>query len=69
MRFVHDEKYRFTAFFNPQNGMYVRAGILDDNGKDTGIDPVRASLHWPQYSSHSSVNVTPCRCVSRCTWA
>lgn len=44
MRFVHDEKYRFTTFFNPQNGMYVRTGILDENGKDTGVDPVRASF-------------------------
>lgn len=44
MRFIHDEKYRFTTFFNPQNGMYVRTGILDENGKDTGVDPVRASF-------------------------
>lgn len=44
MRFVHDEKYRFSTFFNPQNGMYVRTGVLDENGKDTGVEPVCASF-------------------------
>ena len=25
--------------FNPNTGFYMRTGILDENGKDTGKDP------------------------------
>lgn len=44
MRYVYDDGFRFATFFNSQNGMYVRTGILDENGRDTGVDPVRASF-------------------------
>lgn len=34
-----DKKNRFVSMFNPKTGFYVRTGIIDENGKDTGIDP------------------------------
>ena len=35
----YDKKNSFKEFFNPKNGMYIRTGILDENGKDTNVDP------------------------------
>jgi len=34
-----DTENRFMAFFDTETGHYARTGIIDDNGKDTGIDP------------------------------
>ena len=39
-----DEKYNFKYFFDSVTGAYIRTGILDDQGRDTGIDPFRASF-------------------------
>lgn len=41
---LKDEKYRFFYLFNSETGAYVRSGIIDENGKDTGIDPFMASF-------------------------
>lgn len=38
IRFI-DKKNRFVELFNPDNGFYVRSGVIDADGKDTGIDP------------------------------
>ena len=38
IRFI-DKKNRFTEIFNPKTGFYVRSGVIDENGKDTGVDP------------------------------
>lgn len=35
----YDKENRFVEIFNPQTGFYLRSGILDKNGKDTGVDP------------------------------
>ena len=44
MRYViRDAKYRFHSAFDTVTGAYVRTGILDDSGNDTGIDPFMAS--------------------------
>lgn len=40
---IEDKKYRFKSAFDTETGVYVRTGILDENGKDTGIDPFMAS--------------------------
>lgn len=40
---IEDQKYRFKSAFDTETGAYVRTGILDENGKDTGIDPFMAS--------------------------
>ena len=41
---IKDEKYRFVSAFDTETGAYVRTGILDENGKDTGVDPFMASF-------------------------
>ena len=44
MRYViYDRKYNFKSAFDTKTGAYIRTGILDENGKDTGIDPFMAS--------------------------
>ena len=40
---IYDKKYSFKSAFDTKTGAYVRTGILDENGKDTGIDPFMAS--------------------------
>ena len=34
-----DKENRFAEIFNPENGFYLRTGILDEHKIDTGIDP------------------------------
>ena len=41
---INDKKYHFKSAFDTETGAYVRTGILDDNGKDTGKDPFMASF-------------------------
>lgn len=41
---INDEKYKFKSFFDTATGFYLRTGILDENGKDTGEDPFMASF-------------------------
>lgn len=36
---ITDEKYKYEYYFDTKNGIYLRTGILDNNGKDTGVDP------------------------------
>ena len=44
MRYIiEDRKYRFRSAFDTESGAYVRTGVLDENGKDTGADPFMAS--------------------------
>ena len=40
---IHDKQYHFKSAFDMETGAYVRTGILDENGKDTGVDPFMAS--------------------------
>lgn len=39
MKYYIDRKNRFVEKFNETNGYYVRSGVIDENGKDTGVDP------------------------------
>lgn len=41
---IRDKKYRFKSAFDMETGAYVRTGILDENGEDTGVDPFMASF-------------------------
>lgn len=34
-----DKTNKFNEIFNTKTGFYMRTGILDENGKDTGVDP------------------------------
>jgi len=44
MRYIiEDPKYNFKTAFDTVTGMYIRTGILDEKGKDTGVDPFMAS--------------------------
>lgn len=44
MRYIiEDKKYRFKSAFDTETGAYVRTGVLDEKGKDTGEDPFMAS--------------------------
>lgn len=40
----HDAKHNFNEIFDTRTGMYVRSGILDENGKDTNVDPFMRSF-------------------------
>lgn len=45
MRYViDDDKYRFMTAFDTETGAYVRTGILNERGVDTGIDPFMSSF-------------------------
>jgi hypothetical protein len=39
-----DKENKFFSIFNTKNGFYIRSGILDENMKDTGVEPFRASF-------------------------
>lgn len=41
---TYDKANRFFEFFNPGTGMYVRTGIIGEDGKDTGVDPFMRSF-------------------------
>lgn len=44
MRYVIDDiEYHFKSAFDTETGAYIRTGILDEYGNDTGIDPFMAS--------------------------
>ena len=40
----YDKKNKFISWFNPNTGFYARTGIIDENGKDTGVDPFMTSF-------------------------
>jgi len=41
---MYDSKYNFRTAFDTESGAYVRTGILDEKGRDTGRDPFMASF-------------------------
>ncbi len=41
---IVDKRYRFVSAFDTETGAYVRTGMLDDEGRDTGVDPFMASF-------------------------
>jgi radical SAM protein with 4Fe4S-binding SPASM domain len=38
-----DKRYKFVSAFDTETGAYIRTGVLDENGRDTGVDPFMAS--------------------------
>lgn len=58
-----DRKNKFVEMFNPKNGFYVRSGVFDEDGKDTGIDPFMR-----QFPSLIDVGImgSKCVCAERC---
>ena len=44
MKYIIDDKqYHFRSAFDTETGAYVRTGILNAKGEDTGVDPFMAS--------------------------
>ncbi|MFL0197422.1 radical SAM/SPASM domain-containing protein [Clostridium sp. WILCCON 0269] len=39
-----DKKYNFISIFNTENGFYMRTGILNSKGKDTGVEVFQSSF-------------------------
>lgn len=39
MKIYMDRQNRFMEKFDDKTGFYIRTGVIDDNGKDTGVDP------------------------------
>jgi len=45
MRYAYtDARYHFKYFFDSETGAYLRTGVLDGEGRDTGSDPFMASF-------------------------
>ena len=40
---IFDEKYRFFSVFDTKTGMYIRSGVIDENGNEQG-DPFMGSF-------------------------
>ena len=40
---INDKKFRFRTAFDTETGVYMRTGVLDEKGNDTGRDPFMAS--------------------------
>ncbi len=57
-----DKSNRFVSVFNPKTGFYVRTGVLDENGKDTGVDPFMAS--YPELLDIGIMQT--CVCAKKC---
>lgn len=44
MRYIiEDKQYRFKTAFDTKTGAYIRTGVLDEYGRDTGVDSFMAS--------------------------
>lgn len=57
-----DKKYKFLSTFNSKTGFYIRSGILDGNGRDTGKEPFMAS--FPELLDIGIMET--CVCATRC---
>lgn len=58
----NDKKNKFKSMFDPRTGFYLRTGVLDENGKDTGIDPFQAS--YPELLDIGIMQT--CVCSGKC---
>ena len=58
----YDKKNKFMSMFDPKTGFYARTGILDENGKDTGIDPFMTS--FPELIDLGIM--ATCKCSYKC---
>ena len=57
-----DKKNCFIEVFNPKNGFYMRTGVIDENGKDTNIDPFMRS-----YPALIDIGIMErCVCAHKC---
>lgn len=57
-----DKENRFISFFNSETGEYCRTGVIDNEGKDTGVDPFMTS--YPELIDVGIMET--CVCASKC---
>jgi radical SAM protein with 4Fe4S-binding SPASM domain len=57
-----DAENKFMAYFDTETGHYARTGIIDDNGKDTGVDPFMTN--FPELIDVGIMQT--CVCAARC---
>lgn len=58
-----DRDNKFYEIFNPSTGFYVRTGVIDENGKDTGVDPFMRC-----FPSLIDIGIMErCVCANKCT--
>lgn len=43
LKFYHDNENNFIEMFNPENGYYIRSGVIEDS-KDTGVDSFKRNM-------------------------
>lgn len=43
MKIFYDSKYKFYDIFDPKTGFNLQTGIIDSEGKDTGVNPFQRS--------------------------
>lgn len=41
---IDDARFNFFSLFDTESGLYVRSGVIDEDGHDTGVDPFMASF-------------------------
>lgn len=39
-----DKENKYISIFDTETGFYMRTGVIDENGKDTGVDPFMSSM-------------------------
>lgn len=44
IRKIFDTKNKFISLFNTETGAYMRTGIINEKGEDTGVDPFMATM-------------------------
>ena len=42
---INDKRYEYYSYFDTETRIYIRSGVLDNVGKDTGIDPFMVSYN------------------------
>lgn len=57
-----DKVNKFISMFDPKTGFYMRTGVLDENGKDTGVDPFMTT--YPELLDIGIMQ--QCVCAHRC---
>lgn len=57
-----DKDNRFVEIFNSDTGFYMRTGVIDENGNDTGVDPFMRN--YPQLLDIGIMN--RCVCAHKC---
>lgn len=57
-----DKENKFVSVFNPDTGFYIRSGVIDKDGNDTGADPFMSS--FPELLDIGIMQT--CVCSHRC---